>query len=76
MIGYTYGDGGRKEARYRGSAGDCVARALAILTGESYEQVYLDLALANKEAGYRGRPGTDCGRRSTSRSTGSTGWSG
>ena len=51
MIGYVYDDGGRLEAGFKGIAGDCVARALAVFTGESYEQVYRDLAAANKTAG-------------------------
>ena len=51
MIGYQYHDGGRSEAGYRGEANDCVARALSIMTGESYQQVYLELARANKASG-------------------------
>lgn len=37
-------DGGRSEAGFRGQAGDCVARAVAITTGKSYQEVYKDIA--------------------------------
>jgi hypothetical protein len=33
-------DGGRKAAGYRGSAGDCVTRAIAIVTSKPYQEVY------------------------------------
>lgn len=39
-LGYQYNDGGRAAAGYKGKAGDCVARALAILTGHDYQEVY------------------------------------
>jgi hypothetical protein len=43
-------DGGRAAAGYRGKAGDCVTRAIAIATGLPYQQVYDDLnALAKRE---------------------------
>ncbi len=37
---WIYHDGGRKDAGFRGETSDCVARAIAIATGESYEEVY------------------------------------
>ena len=37
---YQYNDGGRAEAEYRGDAGDCVVRAIAIATGRPYAEVY------------------------------------
>ena len=40
MIGFTYDDGGRKAAGYKGSARDCVVRAYAILTGVPYPESY------------------------------------
>ena len=40
MTGYVFDDGGRKEAGYIGSAGDCVTRAIAIATGQLYQDVY------------------------------------
>ncbi len=33
-------DGGRKEAGYRGRAGDCVVRAIANITQKPYQEVY------------------------------------
>ena len=51
MIEYTYNDGGRIAAGFKGSCGDCVTRALAILTGEPYKECYDALALAQQNAG-------------------------
>ena len=36
-------DGGRKEAGFKGSAGDCACRAVAIATDRPYREVYDDL---------------------------------
>lgn len=36
----VYDDGGRADAGYRGSAGDCVTRAIAIATERPYAEVY------------------------------------
>lgn len=41
---WVYDDGGRGAAGFRGETGDCVARALAIATGEPYRVVYDELA--------------------------------
>ena len=38
-------DGGRAAAGYKGSAGDCACRAIAIATGRPYQEVY-DLIIA------------------------------
>ena len=43
MIAYVYDDGGRPAAGFRGEAGDCVTRAIAIATGKRYADVYADL---------------------------------
>ena len=40
---WEYNDGGREEAGYKGSTGDCVARSIAIATGVPYQKVYDDL---------------------------------
>lgn len=48
---FTYSDGGRGEAGYRGIAGDCVVRAMAIAMKRPYKDVYRELAQANKDAG-------------------------
>src|SRR5271170_1345344 len=37
---WKYHDGGRSDAGYRGKAGDCVVRAIAIATGKPYQQIY------------------------------------
>jgi hypothetical protein len=36
---HIHNDGGRKAAGYKGKAGDCVTRAIAIATQQPYEQV-------------------------------------
>ena len=41
---YKYSDGGRSAAGRRGLTNDCVTRAIAIVTGLPYEQVYQSLA--------------------------------
>jgi hypothetical protein len=40
MIGFTYNDGGRAAAGFKGTAGDCVVRAVAIATSKPYREVY------------------------------------
>ena len=52
MIGYRYDDGGRAAAGFKGHTGDCVVRAIAILTGIPYLDVYRRMAAAMKQAGY------------------------
>jgi hypothetical protein len=37
---WIYDDGGRAAAGFRGEAGDCVTRAIAIATGKGYREVY------------------------------------
>ena len=37
---WVYNDGGRAEAGYKGTAGDCVCRAVAIATQRPYQEVY------------------------------------
>lgn len=74
MIGYQYNDGGRKAAGRRGNAGDCVVRALAIISGRPYEECYAALAEENQKVTqprrrstkYRARAASNCGRRSAS----------
>lgn len=52
---YVFDDGGRRAAGYKGSAGDCVTRAIAIATGLPYQQVYDDLFAAQREWSLRSR---------------------
>lgn len=42
---FKYNDGGRNAAGYKGSAGDCVARAIAIVAEMPYDQIYDALAV-------------------------------
>jgi hypothetical protein len=49
---YKYNDGGRKEAGFKGTTGDCVVRAIAIATNIPYRIVYTDLkAMCRKQQG-------------------------
>ena len=42
-------DGGRAAAGYKGKAGDCVVRSIAIVSGLPYQKIYDDLYKANEE---------------------------
>ncbi len=44
---YIYHDGGRRAAGSRGDAGDCVTRAIAIITGRPYAEVYAEMSDIN-----------------------------
>lgn len=44
---FVHNDGGRVAAGFKGKAGDCVPRAIAIATGLSYQRVYDDLTERN-----------------------------
>lgn len=37
---YTYNDGGRAAAGFKGETGDCVCRSISIATGKPYKEVY------------------------------------
>jgi hypothetical protein len=50
-MSYVYNDGGRKQAGYKGLAGDCGARAIAIALDMDYQAAYNLLAQANKNCG-------------------------
>ena len=50
-VSWKFNDGGRESAGYKGSAGDCVARAIAIAMERDYKTVYDDLAKLNKASG-------------------------
>ena len=52
-FGYQYNDGGRSKTGRKGHAGDCVCRAIAIAMNRDYDEVYRELADANKAAGYK-----------------------
>ena len=52
----VYDDGGRSAAGFRGKAGDCVARSIAVATGLPYRHIY---ELLNEQA-WRERPTGGC----------------
>lgn len=64
-IDFVYDDGGREAAGFRGSAGDCTCRAIAIATGRPYKEVYDRLNELGK--------GERLTKRRTSRSSARTG---
>jgi hypothetical protein len=43
-LAWTYDDGGREAAGFRGDAGDCVTRSIAIVARLPYQEVYAALA--------------------------------
>jgi hypothetical protein len=54
MTRFIYDDGGRKAAGFKGKAGDCSCRAIAIATGKPYREVYDELsAVGWREKGSR-----------------------
>jgi hypothetical protein len=46
---YQYNDGGRSEAGFKGTAGDCVVRAIAIATKTNYLEVYNTVNIMGKD---------------------------
>lgn len=60
---FQHNDGGRSAAGYKGSAGDCVVRAIAIATGKPYQDVYDALnTLGKTERAGRRKRGTSNAR--------------
>ena len=51
---YEYNDGGRSEAGYKGSTGDCVVRAISIASEKPYQEVY-DLVNSYASNEYKSR---------------------
>ena len=47
MIKFKENDGGRKDAGWKGTGGDCVTRAVVIASGLPYQEVYDRLAEGN-----------------------------
>ena len=56
QLGYHYTDGGRLEAGFKGRAGDCFTRAVAIATRRPYREVY-DMVSAELGKGKSPRDG-------------------
>jgi hypothetical protein len=54
---FRYHDGGRSAAGYRGKAGDCVVRSIAIATGLPYQHIYdlINRASTHERTGNRKR---------------------
>lgn len=54
---YVHDDGGRSAAGFKGSAGDCVCRAVVIASGRPYAEIYSVLAdgTGSQRAGKRGK---------------------
>ena len=50
-MNYKHNDGGREAAGYKGTAGDCGARAMAIALQLDYKSVYKELSQANADNG-------------------------
>lgn len=63
MIQFQFNDGGREAAGFKGKAGDCVARAIAIATETPYREVYDSL----NDTAKSNRPATRSGRKSNAR---------
>lgn len=57
MMRFVTNDGGRTAAGFRGDAGDCVTRAIAIASGMPYPDVYAHIAngCANERGSKRSR---------------------
>lgn len=51
LMNWIYDDGGRAQAGFKGHTGDCVTRAIAIITGKPYIEVYNDLNELSKQMG-------------------------
>lgn len=48
---FIFNDGGRADAGYKGQARDCVCRAISIVTGKPYKEVYKELSELNAKQG-------------------------
>lgn len=69
-VDFVYDDGGRAAAGYKGDTGDCVIRAIAIATGESYADVYAAInALAKSERTGKSKRGVSSARNGVYRVT-------
>ena len=64
--GWVYDDGGRTEAGFRGRAGDCVARSIAIAAQLPYGDVYRRLADGNATQRRTKRSSRSSGQRTAS----------
>ena len=60
---YVNHDGGRQDAGFKGTAGDCVCRSIAIVSKRPYAEVYKELAEGNAKQ-RKGKAGAASGKRS------------
>ena len=67
---FNYNDGGRSAAGFKGKANDCVCRAIAIVTGKEYQEVYAALnELSKHETKSKRRRGKSSSRNGVYRVT-------
>ena len=67
---WEFDDGGREAAGYKGRAGDCVCRAIAIATGKPYQEVYDDInRLAKSERTGKRKKGISSAREGVYKAT-------
>lgn len=52
---HVFNDGGREKAGFKGQTGDCVTRAISIVTGQDYASVYHKIHELNKEYAQKSR---------------------
>lgn len=67
MTQFNYNDGGRQNAGYKGTTGDCVCRAICIATGKPYTEIYEALANGNSTQRKGKREGSKAGVKTASR---------
>jgi hypothetical protein len=55
MTNFLFNDGGRMSAGFKGQTGDCVTRAITIVTQKPYQEVYdaMNELSKNEKLGYR-----------------------
>jgi hypothetical protein len=61
---YTYNDGGRSEAGFKGKTSDCVVRAISIITQKPYQEVYdaiNELSLREHKTRHKGKSNSRTG---------------
>ncbi|TXH52586.1 MAG: hypothetical protein E6Q97_15695 [Desulfurellales bacterium] len=63
MATFIRNDGGRAAAGFKGTAGDCVTRAIAIASGLPYAYVYEAMAAGNEGQRTTKRSGKSSGKR-------------
>lgn len=67
---WIYNDGGRAAAKFKGHTGDCLCRAVAIVTGRDYAEVYDEInAACKKEYRTKGRRAPSSARMGVYRPT-------